>query len=62
MPYESKANSLTPQLIIMLLDVSGSMGNKFGSDTRISAVTKTFRDIVQRTLNQSIKDQRARTR
>jgi len=46
----------------MLLDVSGSMGNRFGSDTRISAVTKAFHDIVQRMLNRSTRDQGVRNR
>ena len=56
MAYESKATSLTPQLIILLLDVSGSMGLPFGSSTRIAAVTRAVRGMQQQMLNTSTKD------
>lgn len=39
MPYEVMANSVTPQLVIYLLDVSASMKKELGGGTRIEAVS-----------------------
>jgi uncharacterized protein YegL len=55
MPYEAEANSLTPALIIYLLDVSASMEQLLEGATRISIVNQALETVLKRTARLSLK-------
>lgn len=55
MPYTQVATSRTPQLIIYLLDVSGSMAGPIGQVSRIEVVMNALRKITTRMIQRSTK-------
>jgi len=55
MPYDALATSKTPILIIYLLDVSRSMGEKLGSKTRIEVASEALRRVFDEMLSRSMK-------
>lgn len=62
MPYETLATSLTPQLIIYLLDVSGSMNEKLGSRRRIDVVMDSLAAMLRQMVFRSTKGGRVSPR
>ena len=55
MPYNALATSKTPVLIIYLLDVSRSMGEKLGSRTRIEVTSEALKRVFEEMLSRSMK-------
>jgi uncharacterized protein YegL len=55
MPYEILATSMTPALIIYLIDVSASMSRPLGSERRIEVVTKALTAALQQMIFRSTK-------
>lgn len=55
MPYEVEANSLTPALIIYLLDVSASMQNHLDTAPRINIVNQALESVLRRMARLSLK-------
>ena len=55
MPYTVPATTRTPALIIYLIDISGSMSEKFDGATRIDHVNDAIGNILQRMVQRSTK-------
>src|SRR5690349_20650333 len=53
MNYSVAATRTTPALIIYLLDISGSMGEKFESGTRMDYVNRAMASALQRMIQRS---------
>lgn len=58
MPYEILATSMTPALIIYLLDVSASMSRPLGTEKRIDVVTQALTAALQQMIFRSTKGAR----
>jgi hypothetical protein len=55
MPYTVAATTRTPALIVYLIDISGSMSEKFDGATRIDHVNEAIGNILQRMVQRSTK-------
>jgi uncharacterized protein YegL len=62
MPYEIKATSDTPALIIYLLDMSSSMGEMYNGEPKIDIVSQIVRMIAREMVQRSMKGTRPAAR
>jgi len=62
MSYDTLATSKSPALIIYLLDVSGSMGDKLGTKTRLEIVTESLTAMLRQMVFRSTKGGRVAPR